>query len=92
MEQANFFSPVCARRWRESSSERLKRRSQPDTGQPYGRSPTQKARDGLLMTAAAMCMNLSNIGKQCDFEMKANLIKYESNQRLIVKGESCKGN
>ena len=39
MEQANFFSPVCIRRWRESSSERANFLSQPSNGHEYGRSP-----------------------------------------------------
>ena len=41
-EQPNFFSPVWARRWRDNSSERAKRRPQSSTWHLYGRSPEQK--------------------------------------------------
>ena len=44
MGQPNFFSPVCVRLWRDSSSEREKRRSQPSQMHTNGFSPaTQSA-------------------------------------------------
>lgn len=45
--QTNFFSPVCVRRWRESSSERANRLSQPSQWQLNGFSPAE-SEDGLV--------------------------------------------
>lgn len=81
MGQANFFSPVWVRRWRDSSSERANRRSQPSHLHLNGFSPEDREKYIYYCTIIiiiiinlhyyAMCSSLTCMCPHVGLEMGA---------------------